>query len=139
MSCVPLRIGKSKPSLDVDHAVAYALWDTKLATVLPTGFADRAEAQSLVYMLGKWSLLDKTFNICKSDKSLRSFMGQVHEFQQGIIDLSSWEQALGLDDSMADPVTPTTDLIVKAMQDRDKAIRTELIEFIKGTRIRKDI
>lgn len=139
MSCVPLRIGKSKPSLDVDHAVAYALWDAKLATMLPTGFTDRAEAQSLVNMIGNCSLLEKTFNISKSDKSLRSFMGQVHEFKQGIIALSSWEQALGLDASMADPVTATTDIIVKAMQDRDKAIRTELIEFIKGMRIRKDV
>ncbi|MHB8829637.1 MAG: hypothetical protein ACYC6Q_08955, partial [Syntrophales bacterium] len=139
MSCVPLKIGKRKPSLEVDHTVAYALWDLKLATTLPTGLTERAEALSLVNMLGNCSLLEKAFNISKSDKSLRSFMEQVHEFMQGIFTLPSWEQAIGLDASMADPVTATTDEILAAMRDRDNAIRVELIEFIKGVRIRKDV
>jgi hypothetical protein len=139
MSCIPLRVGKSKPSLDVDHAVAYALWDAKLAAGLPTGIEDRADALPLVNMLGNCSLLEKTFNISKSDKTLRSFMEQVHEFKEGKVELSSWAQALGLEDSMLDAAAAATDVIVQAIQTRDKAIRAELVEFVKGTKTRVDL
>ncbi len=96
MSSIPLRVGRSKPSLDVDHAVAYALWDKKLVAALPQGIDDRNEAILLVNLLGNCSLLEKTFNISKSDKTLRSFMEQVHEIKEGKVTLSSWGQALGL-------------------------------------------
>jgi hypothetical protein len=139
MSCIPLRVGKSKPSLDVDHAVAYALWEVKLAAGLPTGIEDQAEALSLVNILGNCSLLEKTFNISKSDKTLRSFMEQVHEFKEGKVDLSSWAQALGLADSMLDAASATSDDIVQAIETRDKAIRAELVDFVKGTKNRADL
>jgi hypothetical protein len=139
MSCIPLRVGKSRPSLDVDHAVAYALWKTKLGAGLPTGIEDRDEALSLVNMLGNCSLLEKTFNISKSDKTLRSFMEQVHEFKDGKVVLSSWAQALGLDDTMLDAAVASTDKIVQAVQARDKTVRAELIEFVKGTKTRVDL
>jgi len=139
MSCIPLRVGKSKGSPDVDHTVAYALWDAKLTAGLPTGIEDRADALSLVNTIGNCSLLEKTFNISKSDKTLRSFMEQVHEFKEGKVELSSWAQALGLEDSMLDADAAATDAIVQAIQTRDKAIRTELVEFVKGTKTRVDL
>lgn len=139
MSCIPLRVGKSKASLDVDHAVAYALWETKLAAGLPTGIEDQGDALSLVNTLGNCSLLEKTFNISKSKQTLRSFMEQVHEFKEGKVALSSWAQALGLEDSMLDAVVAATDAIVQAIHRRDRAIRTELVEFVKGTKTRVDL
>jgi hypothetical protein len=139
MSSIPLRVGKSKPSLEVDHVVAYALWDAKLAAGLPTGIEDRADALPLVNMLGNCSLLEKTFNISKSDKTLRSFMEQVSEFKEGKVALSFWAQALELEDSMLDPATAATDAIVQAIQTRDKVIRAELVEFVKGTNTRVDL
>ena len=138
MSCIPLRVGKSKASLDVDHAVAYALWETKLVNGLPAGTEDRPQALSLVNMLGNCSLIEKTFNISKSDKTLRSFMEQVHEFKDGTVALSSWAQALGLDDAMMDAATASTNAIAEAIQARDKAVRAELIEFVKGMKARVD-
>jgi hypothetical protein len=139
MSCIPLRVGKGKASLDVDHAVAYALWEEKLAAGLPTGIEDRVDALAVVNMLGNCSLLEKTFNISKSDKTLRAFMEQVHEFKEGTIALSSWAQALGLEDSMLDAAAAATDIIVQAIETRDKAIRAELVEFVKGTKTRVDL
>ena len=139
MSCIPLRVGRSKPSLDVDHAVAYALWEGKLATGLPTEMEDRAEALQIVNTLGNCSLLEKTFNISKSDKTLRSFMEQVHEFKEGKVALSAWAESLKLDDTMLDAAASTTDAIVQAIQARDKSIRADLVEFVKGTKARVDL
>ena len=139
MSCIPLRMGRSKPNLDVDHAVAFALWEAKLATGLPKGIDDRVQALQLVNMLGNCSMLEKSFNISKSDKTLRSFMEQVHEFKEGKVSLTSWAQPLGLTDSMLDASAATTDMIAQGIQTRDKAIRGELVEFVKGTKTRVDL
>ena len=96
------------------------LWDKKIAAALPQGIDDRNEAILLVNLLGNCSLLEKTFNISKSDKTLRSFMEQVHEIKEGKVTLSSWGQALGLTDVMLDAATADTDAVVLAMQERDK-------------------
>jgi hypothetical protein len=154
MSEIPLRIGRAKGSLDVDHAVSYAQWGRKLLAGLPTGAESQAEALGLVNMLGNCSLLAKSFNISKSDKTLRSFMEQVHEFKEGKVDLASWAQTLQLENPMLDgtkdntdqlgnpipPGTPaTSDEIVEAIKRRDAAIRAELVEFVKGTKTRMDL
>jgi hypothetical protein len=154
MSDISLRIGKGKGSLDVDHTVAFAQWNRKVSLGLPTGIETQGEALALVNMLGNCSLLEKSFNISKSDKTLRSFMEQVHEFKEGKVDLSSWTQALQLESPMLDgtsntseqsenPVPPgtpaTSDEIVAAIRKRDAAIRAELVEFVKGTKIRMDL
>ena len=103
MSSIPLRVGKSKPNLDVDHAVAYALWEKKLKAGLPAAIGDPNEAILLVNLLGNCSLLEKSFNISKSEKTLQSFMEQVHEIKEGKVALSSWGGALGLTDALLDP------------------------------------
>jgi hypothetical protein len=66
-------------------------------------------------------------------------MEQVHEIKEGKVTLSSWAQALGLDDSMLDAGAANADAIVQAIQARDKAVREELIEFVKGTKTRVDV
>ncbi len=154
MSSIPLRIGKGKESLDVDHIVSYARWDKKLTAGLPTGFESKADAMALINVLGNCSLLEKSFNISKSDKSLRSFMEQVHEFKEGKVDLASWALALQLENPMLDgtmasdeqsqsilPVGTEADPdgFVRAIRKRDAAIRAELVEFVKGTKIRMDL
>ncbi len=139
MSSIVLKVGKSKASQDVDHAVAYKLWEAKLTAGLPTGFVSRDEAIRVVNMLGNCSLLEKTFNISKSDKTLRSFMEQVYEIKAGKVDLALWAQALGLDDTILDAAAPAADVILQAIQARDNAIRAELVEFVKGTKVRKDV
>ena len=82
--------------------MAYALWEKKLAAGLPQGIDDLNDAIPLVNLLGNCSLLEKTFNISKSDKTLQSFMEQVHEIKEGKVTLSPWGQALGLTAVMLD-------------------------------------
>jgi hypothetical protein len=138
-SSISLRVGKSKPKLEVDHTVAYALWEKKLDSGLPTGFKDKEKALQLVNRLGNCALLEKTFNISKSDKTLRQFMEQIHEFKDGKVELTSWAQALMLEDSMLDPSAATTDSISQAIQTRDAAMRAELVDFVEGTKSRVDL
>jgi len=154
MSEIPLRIGKSKGSLDVDHAVTYAQWDRKVSLELPTGIDTKAEALALVNMLGNCSLLEKSFNISRSDKTIRAFLEQVHEFKEGKVNLASWALALQLENPMLDgtiasdkqsqtllpPGTEeSSDGILQAIRKRDATIRAELVEFVKGTKTRKDL
>jgi hypothetical protein len=139
MSSIPLRVGRKKANLEVDHTVGYGLWEAKLANGLPTGIEEKADALALVNMLGNCSLLEKTFNISKSDKSLQSFMEQVHEIKEGKITMTAWSQALVLDGPMLDAAVATNDEIVLAIESRDKFIRGELIEFVKGTKNRLDL
>lgn len=139
MSSIPLRLGKAKPALDVDHAVAFALWGKKLDSGLPTGIDDRNDAIPFVNLLGNCSLLEKAFNVSKSDKTLRSFMEQVHEIKENKVDLVSWAQSLGLADALLDASAAATDAIVGAIQERDRAIRAELAEFVKGVKARVDL
>lgn len=139
MSSIPLRLGKAKPALDVDHAVAYALWGKKLDAGLPTGIDDRNDAISLANLLGNCSLLEKAFNVSKSEKTLRSFMEQVHEIKEGKVGLTPWAESLGLADALLDASTATTDTVVEAIRTRDTVIRAELTEFVKGLKARVDL
>jgi hypothetical protein len=140
MSQIPLRTGRSKKtSPDVDHTVAYKLWEKMLGTGLPDGFAEQEEAQSIVNQLGNCSLLDKSFNISKSDKTLKSFMDTVHEIKEKKVDLPDWSKALGIVDVMLDTSGATVNAVTKAIADRDQSIRAEVVDFVKGSRSRVDV
>jgi hypothetical protein len=137
-SRIPLRSGKStRPALEVDHAVAYALWKTRLSA--GSIELDASEAEGLVNSIGNCSLLEKTFNISKSDKTLRSFLEQVHEFRTGQEQLNAWASALSLDEAMMSPDAATFGAIADAIQARERAIRADIIDFIKGQKHRADL
>ncbi len=140
MSQIQLRTGRSKKtSLDVDHTVAYALWEKKLVAELPDGFTEQEEAQSIVNRLGNCSLLEKSFNVSKSDKTLKSFMEAVHEIKEKKVALEDWAKTLLIDDAMLDPSGVTANAIFKAIEERDQLIRKEVVDFVKGSRSRVDL
>jgi len=140
MSQIQLRTkARKKIILEVDHSVAFALWEKKLETGLPAGITEIEEALPIVNRLGNCSLLEKNFNISKSEKTLKCFLDEVHEFKMGSTTLGAWAEALLMSDSMLDPSTADVNVLVKAIDDRDKAIRDELIEFVKGTKTRVDL
>ena len=119
MSRIQLREqGKKKVTLDVDHSVAHALWERKLATGLPTGASDKDDAISLVNRLGNCSLLEKSFNISRSDKTFKSFMQEVHELKTHQVTLDEWAASLGLSQEMLDPEAATVDAIATAVGTR---------------------
>lgn len=139
-SKIPLRSGKSKrTALEVDHTLSYAFWERRLAANVPAGYDDAEDAVLIANSLGNCSLLEKTFNISKSDKTLKSFMEQVHEFKEKTVDLSKWATALSIPDALLDPDTATNDVIADAIKTRDAAIRLEVAEFVKGTKTRSDL
>ena len=62
--------------------------DEEQALIAPDGFESCYDAIAFINQLGNCSLLDKSFNISKSDKPMRHFLEQVHEFLDGIFQAS---------------------------------------------------
>ena len=139
VSQVQLRIGKRAPDWDVDHTVAYSLWQDKLTSGFPSGIEDEEDALAVVNRLGNCVLLEKNFNISKSKQSAASFLTKVHEFQSGAMTLDDWSSALSISSEMLDPTTPSVTSIKEAIDKRDKDMRDELAEFARGKRDPADL
>jgi len=139
MSQVQLRIGKSEPAWEVDHTVAFALWEEKIALGLPEGIQDHDDALALVNRLGNCVLLEKNFNISKSKNPVGAFLGKIYEFQNGSLKISDWSSALSVPVEMLDPTDATVDAIKLAIDNRDKEMRDELADFARGKSARVDI
>jgi hypothetical protein len=140
MSRYQLRIGKRKATnYDVDHSVAFALWEKKVANGLPEGFGDPEKAVEIVNHLGNCCLLKKSFNISKSDRTLRSFMEEVHEIKEKEVDLWAWARSMGFTEAILDPDSSDLATVASAIDERDKLVRRELGEFVSGKRSRVDL
>ena len=156
-SSIPMRTGRKRTGKhEVDHTVADAWWvrlvekeiQTKQASfvgtdieeelIAPDDFESRFDAIAFINLLGNCSLLDKSFNISKSDKPMRSFLQEVHEFKDGKIQMADWETALSLNSTMTAPDGFSLSDIKKAAQTRDALIRKDLINFIEGQKHRVD-
>lgn len=140
MSRIPLRSGKrNKVNLEVDHAVAYSVWEPRCASEIQSGTAAHADAVGIINQIGNCSLLEKSFNISKSDRSLKSFLEAVHEVKSDKIQLDDWADAMKVGAAMMDPATATAEEVMIAIRERDALIRNELAEFIRGERTRVDL
>jgi hypothetical protein len=139
MSEIPLRTGtKKKTSLDVDHTVAHAMWEQ----FVNSSIKEQDKLEQLLPVankLGNCSLLEKSFNISKSDKSLQSFMEEVHEFKEGKLKLTDWATELEIPAVMLNPEQDKIETITEAIEKRDKSIREEVIKFLKGDCQRADL
>ena len=157
-SSIPMRTGRKRTSkLEVDHAIADAWWNRLILKLTaekraqftgpeeeklrlaPDGFQSVFEATSFINSLGNCSLLDKSFNVSKSDQSMWSFLAQVHEFKNGTFKRADWESSLSLTPEMTEPEFADLKTLVEAIQSRDALIRGELTEFIQGTKYRVDL
>jgi len=138
-SQVQLRVGKKKATCEVDHVVSFSLWKDKLVSGLPKEVTDEDEAAALANKLGNCALLEKNFNISKGKKGLKSFLSQIHEFVEKKIRIDAWRAALAIPQPLLDPGTASVDEIREAIDSRDKEIRTELTEFIRGQKSRADV
>jgi hypothetical protein len=110
----------------------------EVAHIVPGGFASENEAQSFINLLGNCSLLDKSFNVSKSDNSMWNFLREVKEFKDKIIAREAWEAALALTVTLTEPAAADYNEIIKDIRARDTLIRTELASFIQGSMIRED-
>ena len=157
-SSVPMRTGrKHRGKLEVDHTIADAWWkrlinkeiETKLATfsgteedrvlVAPDGFESRDEAFSFINSLGNCSLLNKSFNISKSDEPMWKFLQEVHEFKEGTIKRDDWEKAMSLSETLTSPDGATLVEVKDAIEKRDALIRGDLRDFVSGNKHRVDV
>ncbi|MBN9521368.1 DUF262 domain-containing protein [bacterium] len=140
MSSVPLRSGRRQDiELEVDHNVAHALWEGKVKATAPK---DDEEAQELIQeinRLGNCSLLEKNFNLSKSDKTLRAFLADVYEFKSAKLKLDDWAKALVLGPEFLDPDKFTLKEIEEAIKNREETMRKEIVEFAQGARQRQDL
>jgi hypothetical protein len=156
-SAIQMRTGRKRTSkLEVDHTVADAWWvrlveqqikaklatfvgtDEEKARIAPDDFESRYDAIAFINLLGNCSLLDKSFNISKSDESMRHFLEQVHEFKDGKVQMAHWEAALALTPTLTSPDGSAFADIKTAIHTRDALIRKDLIEFIEGQKHRVD-
>lgn len=144
MAKVALREkNKKRASLDVDHIVACDLWQKKLES--PTGESNDAlspnegELVEAVNQLGNCLLLEKTFNISKSNKPLKEFLDNVYDFKDGKLALSEWIAALNLEMPHVDSKNTTVNALQKLFFDRTAKIRLDLEDFVRGTKVRVDI
>ena len=152
-----MRTGRKRTSkLEVDHTVADAWWarlveqqikaklatfvgtDEEKALIAPDDFESRYDAIAFINLLGNCSLLDKSFNISKSDESMGHFLQQVHEFKDGDVQMADWEAALALNPTLTSPGASNLSDIKKAILTRDALIRKDLIDFISGAKHRAD-
>lgn len=157
-SSVPMRTGRKRTSkLEVDHTVADAWWqrlvnrltkekresfegtEEEKLKLAPDGFATLYEASSFINALGNCSLLDKSFNISKSDKPMWDLLKEVHEFKQKRFSRVDWENALALNSQLTEPEGVALNDLVASISARDELIRSELAEFVNGTKVRQDV
>ncbi len=138
-SQIQLRVGKRKSTREVDHIVSFSLWEKKLAGGLPMGITDGDDAKALANKLGNCALLEKNFNISKSNQDLKHFLSEIHEFIKGKVRIDAWCAALEIPRSMLDPDSATVDEIKEAVDGRDEEVKADLVKFIRGLAVRVDV
>lgn len=137
---------RRQPTLEVDHVVAWNLWQTKLTHYVPGTQAQldgspQPTAEDLapvVNELGNCMLLEKNFNISKSDRPLKDFLVRLYEFQQRPTRVEEWAAALELDMRQVDSLKTPVDTLRDLFRARTQRIRSDLEQFIRGTKLRVD-
>jgi Protein of unknown function DUF262/Protein of unknown function (DUF1524) len=138
---------RRKASIEVDHIVACDLWHNKLKEPSATPIASDAEQQEVqiedlgprVNEIGNCMLLEKNFNISKSNSALKSFLEGVHEFKDHKLKLADWAAALDLDMAHVDCSTTPVETLQKLYSARSQKIRIDLEKFIRGVSNRIDL
>jgi hypothetical protein len=146
---IALRLPKIRreKSLDVDHIVAWDLWQSKLRTLaaLPPDTGSSTEETNVeeltqaVNMLGNCMLLEKNFNISKSNKPLKDFLSGVYEFKNDQTRIEEWAIALDLDMCQVDSANTSVHKLMETFSARTVKIRQELEAFVRGTKPRVDL
>ncbi|MBL8614335.1 MAG: DUF262 domain-containing protein [Deltaproteobacteria bacterium] len=131
-------------SFDVDHVVAVKLWETLHDGTTPTDTKDDQAASvddlsTTMNALGNCCLLEKSFNIAKGAESLDAFLKRVHEFKVGKLNIDEWTRDLGLNATLVNPTGKSEKEVRVLVEARTAAMKTELKEYLAGTRQRADM
>lgn len=128
--------------LEVDHIVPCSLWDKKIAALKEQSQLDENYANELaaaVNELGNCMLLEKNFNVSKSDKPLKEFFEGVHEFKEHVFTIESWASALDLKIPQVDSAGSAVEVLRALFSERTQKIRNDLEQFIRGAKARVDL
>ena len=133
--------------LEVDHIVAWDLWRSKLDAVrvqLQSGGVnpDQPDIDELAPKcneLGNCMLLEKNFNISKSNKPLAEFLEDAPEFKESELTIDEWASALDLEMAQVDCADTAVDALGDFFTTRSQKIRGDLEQFIRGTMPRIDL
>jgi len=140
---VALRKGRGENRLEVDHIVACGLWESKLDKLKAEPPKDDAESiddmAPMVNELGNCMLLEKNFNISKSSKPLKEFLEGVHEFEKGELTVEEWASALDLEMPQLDSANTSIDVLRGLFAQRTQKIRSDVEQFVRGTKTRIDL
>jgi hypothetical protein len=134
-------------SLEVDHVVAWDLWKSKVNALQAQPPKDGETLQQLhaeelgarVNELGNCMLLEKNFNIVKSNKPLKEFLEGVHEFRDGTLTIDQWASGLNLEGPQIDSAHSTVEVLRQLFVERTQRIRGDLEQFVRGTKARIDL
>jgi Protein of unknown function DUF262 len=133
---------RRKQSIEVDHVVAWDLWKRKLEC-LPEGSIEGGviseDLMPRINEIGNCMLLEKNFNISKSNTSLKAFLDGVHEFKNNQRDMTAWAAALDLNMAQVDCEGTPVEFLQELFSERSNKIRSDLGEFIRGTKDRVDM
>ena len=145
-SAVPLRESKrGSLSIDVDHVVAVRLWESLAGTQPQTTSAeddeilDADDLSTTINALGNCCLLEKSFNIAKAAEPLGAFLARVYEFKTAGRSVSDWTADLGVDATLVDPTGIGIADVRAAVEARTAAMKSELKQYLAGTRERADV
>jgi hypothetical protein len=140
---VALREGRRQVSLDVDHVVAYDLWEKKIKERQIPDADETAlvidNLEGLVNQLGNCMLLEKNFNISKSNKTLKQFLESVHEFVHGTFTIDVWGESLSLEMPQIDCTDTSVETLAEMFEIRTRTIKADLEQFVRGAKKRVDI
>jgi 5-methylcytosine-specific restriction endonuclease McrA len=131
--------------LEVDHIVAYDLWQSKLNVLKQEALTEDAvtekiaELAPVVNQLGNCMLLEKNFNISKSNIPLKQFLEGVHEFKNGRFTVEEWAKALDLEMPQVDSANTSIDDLHTVISQRTQEIRSDLEQFVRGLKGRIDL
>lgn len=134
---IPLRIDAKKASHDVDHVVAVKLWEGLPAAGART--VDDGDLVETVNEIGNCLLLETGFNISKGKTPLGDWLARVHEFQNGTLDQNSWSASMTIPSVMRDPRRATQQAVSNAVDERTRAMKLELKDFVSGKLRRRDV
>jgi len=143
-SAIPLRNSKRTLCHDVDHVVAVKLWETLAGADAQQDSDDNltdgaSDPSGTMNALGNCCLLEKTFNIAKGAVPLKTFLEKVHEFKTKAQTIEEWSEDLGLSEVLVDPVGKTAADVCSAVENRTYTMKSELKEYLAGSRQRFDL
>jgi hypothetical protein len=138
---------RRRSSIEVDHIVAWTLWESKVNAIPSKALTADESAPDLspdellprVNDLGNCMLLEKNFNISKSAVPLKAFLDGVYEFKEKKLELNAWAASLDLDMAHVDCSSTSVDQLRELISRRSEKIRGDLEHFIRGTRGRVDL